>query len=131
MVLLRTLGTFKDGDIKMSFMEGEALARKKDPGPQHKYTLNYELQSNRPRTPFYVSMSKSAGRGGDRIIKKDKTPGPSTYQTEKSLTRVSSYHKAIAITTMSGFPVGNGNSISTQEKMRVKSNRFLDEITKR
>jgi hypothetical protein len=47
------------GDVKMSYMEGEALARKKDPGPQHKYTLNYELQSNRPKTPFYVSMSKS------------------------------------------------------------------------
>ena len=31
------------GDIKMSYMEGEALAKKKDPGPQHKYTLNYEL----------------------------------------------------------------------------------------
>jgi hypothetical protein len=43
----------------MSYMEGEALARMKDPGPQHKYTLNYELQSNRPKTPFYVSMSKS------------------------------------------------------------------------
>lgn len=43
MVLLRTLGTFKDGDIKMSYMEGEALAKKKDPGPQHKYTINYDL----------------------------------------------------------------------------------------
>ena len=31
------------GDIKMSYMEGEALAKKKDPGPQHKYTLNYEF----------------------------------------------------------------------------------------
>lgn len=109
----------------MSYMEGEALARKKDPGPQHKYTLNYELQSNRPKTPFYVSMSKSAGRG-DVKIKKDKTPGPSTYQTEKSMTRISSYQKCIAVTTMSGFPVSNGNNITTTEKMRLKSNRFID-----
>jgi len=43
MCLLRTLGTFKNGDIKMSYMDGEALAKKKEPGPQHKYTLNYEL----------------------------------------------------------------------------------------
>lgn len=59
MCLLRTLGTFKNGDIKMSYMDGEALAKKKEPGPQHKYTLNYELCSTRPKTPFYVSMSKS------------------------------------------------------------------------
>lgn len=57
-------------------------------------------------------MSKSQGRD-HKLIKKDKTPGPSTYQTEKSLTRISSYHKPISVTTMSGFAVGNGNNIST------------------
>lgn len=47
----------------MTFMDGEALARKKEPGPQHSYNLKYELSSTRPKTPFYVSMSRSAGRG--------------------------------------------------------------------
>ena len=75
-------------------------------------------------------MSKSAGRG-DVKIKKDKTPGPSTYQTEKSMTRISSYQKCIAVTTMSGFPVSNGNNITTSEKMRLKSNRFIDQIQKK
>jgi len=32
---------------------------------------------------------------------------------------------------MSGFAVGNGNNISTSDKMRLKSNRFLDEITRK
>ena len=114
----------------MSYMEGEALAKKKDPGPQHKYTLNYELQSTRPKTPFYVSMSKSQGRG-ERTIKKDKAPGPSTYQTEKPLTRVSSYHKPINVVNLSGFAVGNGNNVTTGEKLRLKSNRFIDQITKK
>ena len=75
-------------------------------------------------------MSKSQGRG-DKTIKKDKTPGPSTYQTEKSLTRISSYQKVINCTSMSGFPVGSGNNVSTGEKMKLKTNRFIDQITKK
>ena len=47
------------------------------------------------------------------------------------MTRVSSYHKAISVTTLSGFAVGNGNNISTNEKMRLKSTRFIDQITKK
>jgi hypothetical protein len=52
-------------------------------------------------------MSKSSGRGDNQVkaIKKDKTPGPASYQTEKSLTRISSYQKPINAVGMSGFSV--------------------------
>ena len=114
-------------------MEGEALARKKEPGPQHKYTLNYELQSQRPKTPFYVSMSKSAGRGDStaKAIKKDKTPGPASYQTEKNMNKIAGYTKVVNAVGISGFSVSNGCNVSTGDKMRLKTNRFLDEVTKR
>lgn len=78
-------------------------------------------------------MSKSAGRGDStaKAIKKDKTPGPATYSTEKSITRIAGYKNVVNAVGVSGFAVGGGCNVSTGDKMRLKTNRFLDEVTKR
>lgn len=80
----------------MGVIEAEALARKKDPGPLHKYNLNEDGLSKRIRSPFYVHMAKSQGRlpknESTNTIKKDKTPGPTSYQTEKAIKKLAGYH---------------------------------------
>jgi hypothetical protein len=53
-------GCLKTSNAKFSIIESESFWKKKDPGPQHKYTLNYDMIL--PRRPRIVSMSKTTGR---------------------------------------------------------------------
>jgi len=73
----------------MSCIEGEALADRRLPGPQHKYNLKY-IELLRPKTPSYVRMNKSVGRDGhglgttsSKSLKPSKSNGkrlgPQTY----------------------------------------------------
>lgn len=75
---------------KISEIEGEALAKRKLPGPLHKYKNNF-LDKCRPKTPNYVKMSKSLGRIPEKryTIKSGKNIGPVSYQTEKAFKKFS------------------------------------------
>ena len=121
---------FYSGNDKVCAIEGEAQYRKKDPGPQHKYNLDQKILSKRPKTPFYVKMSKSCGRINEKAKKPEKTPGPATYQTSKAYERTHMYHKPVNTATLSGFGVHQGNSVGTSDKMKLKCNRFLDVVSK-
>jgi hypothetical protein len=81
-----------------------------------------------------VKIEKSIGRdqvnGGK--IKKSKTPGPCSYEIDKSI-RASSAYKKSAINIPFGGSVTDSSKpdIKHQEKLKIKSTRFLDLIVKR
>ena len=110
----------------------EAEAKKKDPGPQHKYILNYQLVE--PRRPFMVKIDKSIGRDQANGVKakKSKTPGPCTYDTEKAIRASSAYRGGPINIPLGGGVVESAKpDIKHQDKLKIKSTRFLDLIVKK
>ena len=78
-------------------------------------------------------MSKSVGRyPGEKEkkltgIKKDKTPGPASYAYHQSMTHTSGFKKPSVNIYIGGL--GNQGAkagISQAEKVKIKSNRYLD-----
>lgn len=114
----------------MSILEAESFAKKNIPGPQHKYKVNHEFI--RTKTPFYVNFKKSEGRKSMDPIKKDKNPGPSTYRTDKGFKLNSQYIPLTKNVSLSGMGVTEGarDNIKHSEKVKVKSNRFFDQIVR-
>ena len=86
-----------------------------------------------PKTPYLVKMSKSVGRyPGEKEkkltgIKKDKTPGPASYAYHQSLTHTSGFKKPSVNIYIGGLGnQGAKQGISQAEKVKIKSNRYLD-----
>lgn len=106
MVLMRTTGTYKSGNEKVSILESQSFEKKNIPGPQHKYKVNYGLVL--PREPFYVNLQKNPDKKAIEVIKKDKNPGPNSYKTENAYKRNSQYQQLAKNIPISGMGVTNG-----------------------
>lgn len=127
---IKFMGTYKSGNDKVSILEAESFAKKHIPGPQHKYKINHEFI--RTKTPFYVNFKKNEGRKSMDPIKKDKHPGPSTYKTDKGFKVNSQFiplTKNVGLSGM-GHTDGARENIKHSEKVKVKSNRFFDQIVR-
>ena len=82
------------------------------------------------KTPHYVNMSKSTGRIQSAKTVKSKEPGPSTYNTDKSWDKQSGVKSTVNV-GFSGFGKHiNMGVIPTKDKLKIKSERFLDQIVK-
>lgn len=109
-------------------IDGEAQAKKKDPGPQHAYNLKFEAL--RPKTPHYVNMSTSKTKRFEtaKLTKSEKNIGPTTYNTEKAFRKTSSFRMPINVSISGLAPTHN--VIRQTDKLKVKQNRFLDQVVK-
>ena len=103
----------------MSSIDLESFAKKEIPGPLHKYQLNHKHVE--PRVPVKVNFNKAMGRDNHVIknaqgpiaptvqrIKKDKTAGPGSYETEKAMLRISSMSKIPNVSCISGMSMLEG-----------------------
>lgn len=116
----------------MSAITCESEAKKKDPGPQHKYNLQYGLL--RPSSKQMVRMEKAIGRDSDAALKapkKNKTPGPTSYDTEKGIKASAGFRNPINIPMANGVVESSHPDIKHQDKLKIKSNRFLDQVIKK
>lgn len=115
----------------MSVIEGEALANKKFPGPQHKYNYNF-LKVCRPKTPILVRMSKSTGRDieSKSLTKsKSRNVGPASYNTEIAFRKFSAKRSQNAIFPGTQ-PKPNGHQVPHCDKLKIKTQRFIDQVVK-
>lgn len=115
---------------KFTYLESVTHFSKKDPGP-NKYTPQEDFTKNksitRPRTAFYANMSTSTGRG-DKKIKKDKAPGPTTYRWEEAQKASSTSIRGPVNVLISGMGREAGAKVTLKhaDKLKVKTNRFFD-----
>ena len=112
------------GNDRVSILDSITFEKKFVPGPQSKLNPNKELLLE--KTPYYVNMSKSMGRIQSAKNFKSKLPGPSTYNTSKCWEKQSSVRSTINI-GFSGYGKNtNLNVIPTKDKLKIKSERFID-----
>mgnify|MGYP001067211974 CR=1 FL=1 len=80
------------------------------------------------KNPFYVNMAKSVGRPATAKVTKEsnKDPGPATYNTEKYYDRLSKSRSTINIGFSGYGKQANLGVIPTKDKLKIKSERFLD-----
>ena len=75
-----------------------------------------------------MATSKTKRFETAKLTKSDKNLGPTTYNTEKAYKRTSSFRMPINIPISGLAPTVN--TIKQSEKLKVKQNRFLDQVVK-
>ena len=82
----KIVGHVKPLEEKAAFITLDAEARRKDPGPQHKYDTKKDLELLRPKTPYLVKMDGTTGRENNALksTKSERNLAPTSYKVSHS-----------------------------------------------
>lgn len=119
------------GNDKISITTCLAYEKKFLPGA--KYKINHQLTEK--RTPFMANMAKTKGREDqsfDIKPKKDKRPGPGTYNPSKGEVKLSTNERKLEFNFSGlGKIEGAKANIKHADKVKlIKPSRFFDDIVK-
>lgn len=133
--LRTTSNFFTSKNDKVTITQCHVYEKSFVPPCVRKQDIYYQLTEK--RQPFLAHLKTMVGRetreeggaNGLSRIKKDRRPGPASYSSEKGFTRLSTTERP-PITQFSGLGmfVGARTDLKHVEKLKAKSNRFLDQV---
>ena len=137
-VMRNTSNFFSSKNDKVTITECQVFEKSFVPPPVSKKEIKYELTEK--KEPFLAHLKTMVGRestedggtNGLSKIKKDRKPGPASYSTDRGYKRLSTTER-IQITQFSGLGqfVGQKPDLKHADKLKVKTNRYLDQVIKK
>jgi hypothetical protein len=132
--LRNTSNFFSSKNDKITITQSHVFEKSFVPPCVRKQDIHYQLTEK--REPFFAHLKTMVGRetrgdGGNGLtrLKKDRRPGPASYSTDKAFKRLSTTER-VPGTQFSGLGmfVGQRPDLKHVEKLKAKSNRFLDQV---